>query len=169
METPTARLPEDGEFRAPGASFVTLRKDGQLRGCIGSTVAHRTLVSDVKDNALGAAFRDPRFTPVEVVELDMIRLEVSVLSRPSPIASKYKADLLRQLAVGIDGLTVTCGGRRATYLPGVWQSFSSREEFLNSLLAKARIADSVDFAELEFERYTTVHSKWCRLDDGSIK
>ena len=66
----------------PGASFVTLTRQGELRGCIGTLEAHRPLGIDVRENAVAAAFRDPRFMPLSRAEFDDIRVEVSLLSPP---------------------------------------------------------------------------------------
>src|SRR5208282_1380083 len=106
---------------APGAAFVTLRRSGQLRGCIGSPVARRPLVEDVVEHAFNAAFRDPRFPKLHVLELAGLELSVSVLTPPEPMGFEDEADLLGQLRPGVDGLIIEDGGRRSLYLPSVWQ------------------------------------------------
>jgi len=105
-----------------GASFVTLKKNGQLRGCIGSVEAHRPLALDVAENAFAAAFRDSRFSPLEEDEMKDIALSVTVLSPSQPMEIVDEADLLGQLRPGVDGLIIEDQGHRALFLPAVWES-----------------------------------------------
>lgn len=121
----------------PGASFVTLHREGMLRGCIGQLEATRSLGRDVEENAVAAAFRDPRFAPLSVAEWDGLDVEVSVLGpvRFQPCASEEAA---RRLVVpGEDGVIVASGGRRATFLPQVWAQLPTPEVFFARLLEKA--------------------------------
>jgi AmmeMemoRadiSam system protein B/AmmeMemoRadiSam system protein A len=122
---------------APGAAFVTLRRDGQLRGCIGSPVARRPLVVDVVDHAFNAAFRDPRFPKLDLLELVGLQLSVSVLTPPEAMRFENEADLLAQLRAGVDGLIIEDTGRRALYLPSVWQEIRDKRRFLGTLKLKA--------------------------------
>ena len=130
-----------GSFAAPlqsvAASFVTLKREGRLRGCIGSLKASRPLVEDIADNAGKAGFEDPRFRPVSEEELDGAEIEIAILSRPAPIAFRDEADLLAQLRPGRDGLILRDGSRRATFLPKVWDALPAPEGFLGALKAKA--------------------------------
>jgi len=121
----------------PGAAFVTLRRSGQLRGCIGSPVARRPLVEDVVEHAFNAAFRDPRFPKLHVLELAGLELSVSVLTPPEPMGFEDEADLLGQLRPGVDGLIIEDGGRRSLYLPSVWQELRDKRQFLGTLKLKA--------------------------------
>ncbi|HTS86036.1 MAG TPA: AmmeMemoRadiSam system protein A, partial [Usitatibacter sp.] len=123
-----------------GATFVTLTKDGALRGCIGSLEAARPLGVDVVENALAAAYRDPRFPRLTAGEWTRCTVEVSLLSRPKPIRFADEPDLLAQIVPGEDGLIVESGERRATYLPQVWEALPSKELFLEELLKKAGLA-----------------------------
>ncbi|MBT4934882.1 MAG: AmmeMemoRadiSam system protein B [Rhodospirillaceae bacterium] len=125
---------------APGASFVTLKKNGQLRGCIGSAQAHRPLVTDVTDNAFASAFRDHRFSPLMVDELVGLELSISVLSPSSPMSITSEKDLLKQLRPQIDGLIIEDKGMRALFLPSVWRQLPQPEQFLGHLKAKAGMA-----------------------------
>lgn len=144
----------DPELQKPGASFVTLDLHGELRGCIGSLQAHRPLAQDVVENAFSAAFRDPRFPPVQADELSVLELHISILSAPQPIQSDSEADLLRQLRPGIDGLILTDGHHRATFLPQVWESLPQPAEFLAHLKRKAGLPTHHWSPTLQFERYT---------------
>ena len=125
------------ELQADGACFVTLKKGGQLRGCIGSAQAHRPLVADVVENAFAAAFRDPRFPPVGVGEKTSLEMSISVLSPQAVMTIADEQDLLSQLRVGTDGLVIADGLRRALFLPSVWSQLPTPELFLGHLKAKA--------------------------------
>ncbi len=127
-------LPE--RLQAPGASFVTLTLHGQLRGCIGSLSAYRPLGQDVYHNAIAAAFDDPRFPPLAAAEAVLIRIEISVLTAPRPLAYTSPDDLLRKLRPGIDGVVLERGWNRATFLPQVWEQLPDPEEFLTHLCRK---------------------------------
>lgn len=124
-------------LQKPGACFVTLTLNGQLRGCIGSLEAHRALGDDLRSNALAAALRDPRFPPLTAAELPAIRIEVSLLGAPQPLAFTDEADALAKLRPGIDGVILTAGGRRATFLPQVWEQLPDPAEFIGRLKQKA--------------------------------
>ena len=130
-----ARLTE--ELGSLGASFVTLTIHDQLRGCIGSIEPRRPLVLDVRENALGAAFRDPRFPPLSRRELDDVHIEVSVLTVPQPLAYVDSADLLAKLRPHVDGVIIERGWHRATFLPQVWEKLPDPREFVGSLCLKA--------------------------------
>lgn len=128
------------ELRRTGAAFVTLKRDGRLRGCIGSPQAHRPLVLDVADNAFRAAFKDPRFKPLTPAERSGLALSLSVLSPATPMRFSGEADLLSQLRPHIDGLIIADNGRRALFLPSVWEQISDAHIFLSQLKAKAGLA-----------------------------
>ncbi len=145
----------DPELAAPGASFVTLHRQGELRGCIGSLEAHRPLVVDVAENAFAAAFRDPRFSPLAVDEFDDLEIEISVLSPPEPMAFTDEADLLRQIRPGVDGLILEDMGRRGTFLPSVWAQLPRREDFLAHLKLKAGLPPGHWSPTVRVWRYTT--------------
>lgn len=121
----------------PGASFVTLQLDGALRGCIGSFEAYRPLVSDVSHNAYAAAFRDPRFPPLSPSELAGLELHLSLLGPPVPLEVASEADLLAALRPAVDGLILEDGGRRALFLPQVWEQLPEPVEFVTQLKVKA--------------------------------
>lgn len=153
----TAR--EDADFlAAPGATFVTLQLDGQLRGCIGSLSPHRSLLDDVCKNARSAAFLDPRFTPLSLREFGRVTVEVSELSPQTPIAFRDEADLLTQLRPGIDGLVLEVDGHRGTFLPQVWESLPSPADFLAHLKRKAGLRPDHPLTGARVARYTV--DKW---------
>ena len=120
-----------------GACFVTLTKHGALRGCIGSLEARRPLVLDVRENAVAAAFHDPRFPPMRLEELDDLHVEVSVLSSPQPLSYDGPDDLIAQLRPGVDGVVIERGWNRATFLPQVWEKLPDPRQFLEHLCVKA--------------------------------
>jgi len=125
---------------APGASFVTLTEGRALRGCIGSLEARRPLVDDVRANAIAAAVQDPRFPPLDAMELDQVAIEVSVLSPPVPLDIDGFAAAYDALRPGVDGVTVEVGARhRATFLPQVWTELPHPADFLRHLWLKAGI------------------------------
>src|SRR5690606_14974750 len=138
-----------------GASFVTLTRDGELRGCIGTLEPREPLVTSVANNAVRAAFNDPRFTPLQHGELDEIAVAVSVLSPPVPMRFASQPDLLDQLRPGVDGLVLTCGRRRGTFLPSVWSQLPTPLEFLGGLKRKAGLSEHFWSADIRVERYTT--------------
>jgi AmmeMemoRadiSam system protein A len=125
------------DLRRDAACFVTLTERGQLRGCIGSLEAHQPLVLDVRDNAIGAAFRDPRFPPVNARELEDLHIEISVLSRPEPLSYDGPDDLIAKLRPDVDGVVIERGWNRATFLPQVWEKIPDPREFLQHLCLKA--------------------------------
>ncbi|MBN1170304.1 AmmeMemoRadiSam system protein A [Candidatus Micrarchaeota archaeon] len=133
-------LPEDvpnKEMTEKRACFVTLMKRGELRGCIGSLEPVRPLVFDVIQNALNAAFEDPRFYPVIRDEIDDLEIEISVLTVPEKIQIKSKEELLEKLVPGKHGLIIEKGWNRATFLPSVWDQLPGKDEFLSRLCSKA--------------------------------
>jgi len=120
---------------APGASFVTLQRGGRLRGCIGSIQAVRPLFADVARNA-ARAMRDPRLPPVAADDWPELDVSVAVLTPPEALTAASRAELLAVLRPGVDGLLLTDGRRRATFLPAVWEKLTDPNRFLDHLLAK---------------------------------
>ena len=142
----------------PGATFVTLTQLGRLRGCIGSLEAWRPLINDVQENACSAAFRDPRFKPLLARELPSTRVEVSLLTPAEPIIFSSEADALAQLRPTIDGVILSAGPHRATFLPQVWEQLPSPQQFIAELKQKAGLAANYWRPDLKLERYTV--KKW---------
>ncbi len=141
-----------------GATFVTLTKQRELRGCIGSLQAARPLGEDVAQNALGAAFRDPRFPAMSAAEWPQCRVEVSLLSTAKPVRFADEDDLLRQIQAGEDGLILACDGRRGTFLPQVWDDISDKRAFLSQLLKKAGLPADTRLTRCKVSRYRV--AKW---------
>lgn len=142
----------------PGATFVTLTRDGDLRGCIGSLQAWRALSTDVQENARAAAFADPRFRPLTAGEMAHIRVEVSLLSPAQPIVFTSEADALRQLRPGIDGVILSAGRHRATFLPQVWEQLPDPVQFIAHLKQKAGLSAAYWGDDIRLERYSV--EKW---------
>lgn len=141
-------------LQAPGASFVTLRLDSALRGCIGSVEARRALGEDVAHNAHAAAYRDPRFPPVSAAERAVVTVEVSVLSPREPVPARSESEALELLRPRVDGLYLEFGERRATFLPQVWDSLPHPPDFLGELRRKAGLPAGFWHEELRLSRYT---------------
>jgi len=141
-----------------GATFVTLTREGALRGCIGSLQASRPLGMDAAQNALGAAFRDPRFSPMSAAEWPGCRVEVSLLSTPKAVAFADEDHLLAQLVAGEDGVILEADGRRASFLPQVWESISDKRQFLRELARKAGLPADVRLTRCRVSRYRV--AKW---------
>jgi AmmeMemoRadiSam system protein A len=158
-----ARRPRDEPWLLePGATFVTLRRGEELRGCVGSIEAFRPLGEDVRRNAVAAALRDTRFPPLAPEELDEVEVEVTLLSPPEPMRFDSEADALAQLRPGEDGLLLSWGNHRSTFLPQVWESLPRPEAFLESLKRKAGLAPDFWHRDLRLSRYTAVH--WCESE-----
>ncbi len=139
----------------PAATFTTLRLDGKLRGCVGNLESMRPLAQDVAHTAFQAAFRDPRFDPVAQHEISAIRLEVSVLSPMESFPVRDEDDLLAKLEPGKDGLVISLGTRRATFLPKVWDQLPKPAAFLAALKMKCGLENDFWSERLEFQRYKT--------------
>lgn len=120
----------------PGATFITLTKNQDLRGCIGSLEATRPLAEDVRVHAVAAALEDFRFPPVQEDEIPQISIEISRLTTPAKIAFEDTDELFSQIRPGIDGVVIKKGIRRATFLPQVWEKVPDVEIFLEMLCRK---------------------------------
>ena len=136
-----------------GACFVTLKKHGHLRGCIGSPEAWRPLATDVAENAFRAAFKDPRFAPLKAEEADQLDLHLSVLSLAEPFAFTDEADMIAKLRVGEDGLIIEDQGRRALFLPSVWAQLPDPAQFVAHLKTKAGLGASHWSATFKASRF----------------
>jgi uncharacterized protein len=145
-------------IKEKGASFVTLTKNQELRGCIGSVEAYRPLIEDIEANAFAAAFRDPRFPPLKLDELDLVTIEVSLLSPLQPISYSNEQDALSQLRAGIDGVVFEFRHYRSTFLPQVWEQLQEPSIFMAHLKQKAGLDPYFWDDEIKLYRYTV--SKW---------
>lgn len=151
------------KLRAPGASFVTLERAEQLRGCIGTLEATRPLAEDLVANAYAAALKDPRFPPVQEHELDGLDISVSLLSAPEPLPADDETALLKALRPGCDGLIIASALGRATFLPAVWEQLPDPVVFLQQLKRKAGWAPGGWPRDARAARYTVE-----RIDTGKI-
>jgi len=138
-----------------GASFVTLKIEQQLRGCIGTLEAVCPLVEDVAEHAFAAAFRDPRFPPLRAMEYPELDIHISVLSSPQALRFASEQQLLAGLQPGIDGLIIRYRDQRATFLPSVWNELPQPGEFLAHLKQKAGLPYDFWSDEIRAWRYTT--------------
>jgi len=158
LDQPTQAEATHPALTLPGATFVTLTQNGQLRGCIGSLEAHRPLDQDVRANAVAAAFRDPRFPPLTLAELPHTRVEVSLLSAPQPMSFSSEADALHQLRPNVDGVIFIAGTHRSTFLPQVWEQLPDPRLFMAHLKQKAGLPADWWSAEVQLQRYEV--QKW---------
>jgi len=147
------------------ATFVTLRRAGELRGCIGSIEPRRALGDDVAHNARAAAFHDPRFPPLERGELADLEVEVSLLSPRSPLPAASESEAVAQLRPGIDGVYLEYGNASATFLPQVWEQIPDPLQFLAELRRKAELPRRFWHPDLRLTRYTV--EKFCDERPGS--
>lgn len=140
------KTPEDGSrypgFQQKGATFVTLKKRGQLRGCIGNLEPVGTIWDGIRENALNAAFHDYRFSPLKPEELDDIHVDISLLTPAIPLEYADSQDLLKKLQPGRDGVILRHGMAQATFLPQVWEQLPRTEEFLGHLCRKAGLHET---------------------------
>jgi AmmeMemoRadiSam system protein A len=145
---------QDASFQVHCGTFVTLKIQGQLRGCIGNLTSTVSVLDGVKRNAINAAFHDPRFSPLTAAELEQTEIEVSVLTTPLPLVYRQPQDLIQKLRVHVDGVIIRKGHLSATFLPQVWEQLPRPEDFLTHLCLKARLpADGWTNAELEVSTY----------------
>jgi len=150
---PRVAEPAHDALHVPGATFVTLRSHGQLRGCVGTLDAELPLGEDVRQHALAAAFRDSRFEPLTAGEFGDLDVEVSLLEPPRPLPAPTEAEALAALRPGVDGVVLEWRGRRATFLPQVWEQFPQRRDFLSALKRKAGLAGDFWAPGLRLSRY----------------
>ena len=126
-------LPPEARFKA--GAFVTLKKRGELRGCIGTIMPEEALWEAVVKNAINAAARDRRFAPVAKEEAGEISIEISVLTPPREVKSP------EEFTVGRHGILMEKAGRRAIFLPQVAPEQGwNREQTLDHLAVKAGLA-----------------------------
>ena len=149
----------------PGATFVTLRYRGQLRGCLGTLKASEPLVDDLRHNARSVTSRDPRFPPLTPQELAETRVEVSLLSALEEVPCESEDDAVRALGDGHDGWYLAYQHHSGTFLPQVWESLPEPREFLRRLKEKAGLAAGFWNPDVRLWRYTV--SKWEEPSRGS--
>jgi AmmeMemoRadiSam system protein A len=131
-------IPE--KFQERLGTFVTVTIEDNLRGCIGHIIPRESLIEGIKENAINAAFKDPRFHPLTKEEFERIEIEISILTSPQELSYTGAEDLLQKLRPGIDGVIIKKGFYEATFLPQVWEQLSEKEEFLSHLCLKAGLS-----------------------------
>jgi AmmeMemoRadiSam system protein A len=142
------------KFGEPRGTFVTLTMDHDLRGCVGYIIPPGSLLDGIKQNAINAAFHDGRFRPLSKNEFENIKIEVSILTEPKPLAYANADDLLKKIRPGVDGLIIKKGYHQATFLPQVWEQLPDAKEFLEHLCMKAGLnADEWKKGALEVQTY----------------
>jgi AmmeMemoRadiSam system protein A len=155
-EIDSGEIPE--KLKENLACFVTVYKNGELRGCIGTIEPYGTLYKSVIDNAIAAVSRDTRFEPVEEYELQELDYEVSVLTKPEKIYFTSREELFNKIRG--KGVTIEKGYFRSTYLPQVWEHFKKEEDFLSSLCRKAGMSgnewEKFNKSGIEFSVYDTI-------------
>jgi AmmeMemoRadiSam system protein A len=153
------QLPVTADESAPwlaeqAACFVTLSQRDQLRGCIGSLEAHRSLLADVKSNAVSAALRDTRFMPLTADELGRTDIEISLLTPPQRMQFHDEADALSQMRPGVDGIVFEYGHHRSTFLPQVWEQLPDPHQFMAHLKLKAGLPANFWDEGVRLSRYS---------------
>lgn len=147
---------DDPAFDERRATFVTLKIENQLRGCIGNLQPVSSLKKGVCDNSINAAFNDYRFSPLKSQEFSQIDIDVSVLTPPETLEYKDAEDLIKKLRPGIDGVIIRESGHSATFLPQVWEQLPEVEQFLSHLCHKAGLSPQAwQKGTLEVEVYQT--------------
>ena len=115
------------------------------------------MINDIVEHAKDAAFRDPRFNPVEKNEVDSLTIDISILSEPKPMDFKDEQDLLEQIVPFRDGLIIKDRTHQAVYLPSVWEDLPDKVMFLNSLKVKAGLPPEHFSDTFEAYRFSTVY------------
>lgn len=129
-------LDENPIYRIPRGIFVTLKKNGQLRGCIGELISAKPLYKGVQSCAVKSAVSDSRFEPVRPGELDGLTLSISILEYPRRIRVDTPEQYPDKLHPGRDGVILLYKGRQSTYLPQVWEQLPDPRRFLENLCLK---------------------------------
>lgn len=135
LQTGRRHIPDEYPeyLREVGASFVTLRRHGELLGCIGALQPYQPLGRDIADHALAAAFEDPRFPPLDT--LAQVHVEISVLGPLRDFPADSYADVVQRLPRV--GAVVEAHGLRGTFLPAVWEQLPTSAQFVSGLWHKA--------------------------------
>lgn len=151
-----ARKDYGNELFDKGASFVTLKQNGELRGCVGTVVPHVAVAHDLAENAYRAAMEDGRFSPLTEEELSRTRFSISLLTGFERVPYWDESDLLNRIRPGIDGLIIRDGDRQGLFLPSVWKELPDKAEFLKNLKVKAGFNPSYWSNNIKVYRFRTV-------------
>lgn len=155
-------LPRSAWLEEPGATFVTLTLHGQLHGCIGSLEATRPLIDDVRDNAVAAAFRDPRFAPLTKEQFADAAIDVALLGKAEPVRFSSEQDALMQLNPGVDGVTLEYASRRATFLPHAWADLPHAQDMLRQLKTQAGLTEDFWSVDIKLSRFSA--QRWYEVE-----
>lgn len=145
---------DDPALKEKGATFITLRHEGKMKGCQGVLEASRPLEDDVAHNAI-RSLHDPRFTSLLAPELPKAVINISILSRCEPISVTTEEQALLDLRPGVDGIYLEFAGKLATFLPFVWKNYPDPKSFLTALRVKAGLDPEFWHPDLKLSRYTT--------------
>ena len=137
-----ALLKENSFLQEQRATFVTLTLDGKLRGCIGSLQAKRSLIDDLIHNSIASAIGDPRFKPLSKEEFEKIKIEISLLTPAENLEYSDFKDLEKKLIPNRHGVILELNGKRATFLPQVWEQLPTFNDFMVHLCKKAGLDPS---------------------------
>jgi uncharacterized protein len=165
LHGPLATRPRGEWSDAWGATFVTIRRDGRLHGCIGSIEPRRAIADDVGHNAVAAALVDPRAESIELADVEDLTIEISVLSPLSPIACTDEASAIAALRPGVDGVVIRAPGRQGTFLPQVWRDLPDRRDFFRELKLKAGIPERHWSPDIRVLRYSMIKFADSDLED----
>jgi len=141
------------KFAERRGTFVTLTINHNLRGCIGHIIPQETLLEGIRENAVNAAFKDPRFNPLSKKEWDNVKIEISILTDSKPLEYTDGDDLLKKIRPDIDGVIIKKGYYQATFLPQVWEQLPDKKEFFTHLCLKAGM-DGNEWKKGKIEVYT---------------
>jgi len=138
-------------------AFVTIHKNNNLRGCIGYILPMLPLYQTIIENAYNAAYKDPRFPPINSNEFKEIIIEISILTIPKKLEYSGYEELLNKLKPNEDGVIIKKNFYSATFLPQVWEQLPKKEEFLSHLCMKAGL-DMYEWknGKLEVEIYNAI-------------
>lgn len=158
LDVPSKVVPDrdltDSDFQEKRGTFVTLKTRGQLRGCMGCLTPSETILEGIQRNAINAAFNDPRFPALTAAELEQAGIEISILTSPQVLEYSEGTELLAKLRPNVDGVIISKGQARSTFLPQVWEQLPKTEEFLAHLCTKAGLpADEWTKGELDVSLY----------------
>lgn len=145
------------ETQEKRGTFVTLEKKGDLRGCIGNIEPYN-LIESIENNAISAAFNDPRFPSLTKEEFFDINIEISILTVPEKLVYKDTKDLLTKLNENLGVIIKKGVYKSATFLPQVWEDVVDKEDFLNHLCLKATLnKDAWKTENLDVYTYKVIH------------
>lgn len=164
IQLETSELPEI--FLNKKATFVTLTRNRQLRGCIGDLNPIKPLFQSVIDNSLASAFLDPRFSPLKQAEIKNIKIEISVLSSLKQIpVFQNRRQILDYFDRKKPGVFIKKNGQQATFLPQVWEELAFPKDFISQLCLKARLSPdaweepTTTIYEYEVEKFKETNNK----------